>query len=101
MEFRHDSWFDNEVRDCLNSRNIALYFSHEDEDTAADVERRFAPTASWGYLHLRGTGYDEAELAEFADKIKAQSWDRAFVFFKHEEEGLGPKLAKQFEAATG
>ena len=49
---------------------------------------------------MRGSGYDEAELSRFADKIKSETWDRAFVFFKHEEEGLGPKLAKQFEAAT-
>ena len=100
MEFRHHSWFDDEVRDCLQSKNIALCFAHEDEDSDDDVERRFAATASWGYLRLRGSGYDEAELTQFAGKIKSQSWDRAFVFFKHEEEGLGPKLAKQFEAVV-
>ncbi len=100
MEFRHDSWFDDEVRDCLQSKNIALCFAHEDEDSAEDVERRFAATASWGYLRLRGSGYDEAELSKFADKIKSETWDRAFVFFKHEEEGLGPKLATQFEAVA-
>jgi hypothetical protein len=25
-----------------------------------------------------------------------QSWQEAFVFFKHEESGIGPALAQQF-----
>ncbi len=100
MEFRHESWFDDEVKACLQSKNVALCFAHEDEDTAEETERRFASTASWGYLRLRGSGYGDDELRAWADRVKGQSWERAFVFFKHESEGLGPKLARRFAQAA-
>ena len=100
MEFRHDSWFDDEVFDCLRARNVALCFAHEDDDATEEVERKFAATADWGYLRLRGSEYGDAELAGFVERVQGQSWDRAFVFFKHEDEGLGPKLAKRFEEAA-
>ena len=66
LEFRHDSWFDDEVRDCLRSRSLALCFAHEDDDTAQDVERRFAGTADWGYLRLRGSDYSDEEMTAWA-----------------------------------
>ena len=97
MEFRHETWFDDEVKDCLGTRNVALCFAHEDEDSADDIERKFAATADWGYLRLRGSGYDDGELKQFGDRVRAQAWERAFVFFKHEAEGLGPKLARRFD----
>jgi hypothetical protein len=31
-------------------------------------------------------------------RILAQPWDHAYVFFKHEDEGIGPKLAGEFLA---
>ncbi len=101
MEFRNDSWFDEEVVDCLRSKGIALCFAHEDEDTSEKVERRFRSTADWGYLRLRGSDYDDGELSRWADEVCSQQWKQAFVFFKHESEGLGPKLADRFiEAAA-
>ena len=96
MEFRNDSWFDDEVCECLRARGLALCFAHEDEDTAEKIERRFHSTADWGYLRLRGSEYDDEELAAWAARVAEQQWDRAFVFFKHESEGLGPKLARRF-----
>jgi hypothetical protein len=37
-----------------------------------------------------------------AEKILAQDWDGAYVFFKDEGEGHGPKLAQQLiELAKG
>ena len=101
MEFRHGSWFDDDVRDCLRAANRALCFAHEDDDTAADVERRFAATADWGYLRLRGSDYSDEEMEAWAARVLEQGWDRAFVFFKHEDEGLGPKLAQRFVEAAG
>ena len=100
MEFRHDSWFDDEVLACLRARNIALCFAHEDDDSDVDVEQRFHSTADWGYLRLRGTEYDGEQMTEWARRVEAESWKRAFVFFKHEDEGLGPKLARNFIEAT-
>ena len=42
-------------------------------------------TADWGYLRLRRRDYDDAALASWAERIRAQPWREAYVFFKHEE----------------
>ncbi len=44
------------------------------------------PTAEWGYVRLRRCDYSEAELRPWVDRIRAQPWGRAFVFFKHEDD---------------
>jgi uncharacterized protein YecE (DUF72 family) len=56
------------------------------------------PTARFGYLRLRRAGYDEAALRSWADRIRSQPWDEAFVFFKHEDEARGPELAARLMA---
>jgi uncharacterized protein YecE (DUF72 family) len=53
-------------------------------------------TADWGYMRLRRVNYSEENLAEWHERIRAQDWKEMFVFFKHEDEGTGPKLAAQF-----
>jgi hypothetical protein len=35
-------------------------------------------------------------VAAWADRVQAQPWDRAFVFFKHEDEARGPEFAGTF-----
>jgi uncharacterized protein YecE (DUF72 family) len=45
---------------------------------------------------MRRPDYDDADLARWAKRIEALDWERAFVFFKHEEEGAGPRLAARF-----
>ena len=56
-------------------------------------------TADWGYLRLRKAAYDTAELTRWAQWIGDRSWTDGYVFFKHEDEGAGPKMAAQFTAA--
>ena len=58
-------------------------------------------TADWGYLRLRRVAYDEAALKEWLQRVRDQKWQDAFVFFKHEDEGTGPRLAGQFLALAG
>jgi uncharacterized protein YecE (DUF72 family) len=97
MEFRHDSWCDDEVYAILRERNVAICLSDTDEVT--DPAALVVPTATWGYLRLRRTEYTPALLAEWRQRIEAQPWDEAFVFFKHEDEGKGPKFAREFLGA--
>jgi uncharacterized protein YecE (DUF72 family) len=94
FEFRHESWFSRDVYDALRARGAALCIA-EDEDLATPLEA----TASWGYLRLRRQDYDDGAVAAWAGRIRAQGWDRAYVFFKHEDEGKGPKLAAQLIGA--
>jgi len=92
FEFRHPSWFDDEVREALRARNAALCLADTDEEPLG----AFAPTADWGYLRLRRATYSEAELAAWAARVGAQPWGEAFVFFKHEDEARGPEFAATF-----
>ena len=68
----------------------------ETEPEESDVTVPFVPTASWGYLRLRRAAYTEADVAAWADRVRAQAWERAFVFFKHEDEARGPEFAATF-----
>ena len=91
MEFRHPSWFEEDVFDALRGRNAALCIAHgEDLDTPA------VSTADWGYLRLRQVIYADAELQEWQRYVRAQDWSEVHVFFKHEDTGTGPTLARQF-----
>ena len=93
FEFRHPSWFDDEVFDALAERQLALVIA----DTGGDDDPPFRGTADYGYFRLRSEDYSDAALQEWAARIAAQSWSEVFVFFKHEDEGAGPRLAKRFE----
>ena len=92
FEFRHPTWFEDDVIELLRSQNRALCVSDTDDLPTNHIDK----TADWGYLRLRRVQYSEADLAEWLKRIAGQQWKTAFVFFKHEDEGTGPKLAAQF-----
>ncbi len=83
FEFRHETWFDDEVYGLLRARNAALVAA--DKDEAGDAGTPVVPTADWGYLRLRRCDYDAAALAAWRERILAQPWREAYVFSKHEE----------------
>lgn len=92
FEFRHPTWFDDEVFELLRTHNAALCVADADDD----LKVPFVATADWGYLRLRRDEYDDAALKTWADQVRTQTWSDAFVFFKHEDEGKGPRFAKRF-----
>ena len=91
FEFRHATWFDDETFALLKTHGAALCVA--DADDELDVP--FVATADWGYLRLRRADYDDAALAAWAAGIRKQKWREAFVFFKHEDEANGPRLASR------
>ncbi|MGH7672195.1 MAG: DUF72 domain-containing protein [Gemmatimonadales bacterium] len=93
-EFRHPSWFGDDVYALLRTGNAALCVADTDEGTTP-----LEATADFGYVRLRDEGYAKKDLEQWAERVRAQAWSDAFVFFKHEEKGEGPKLAAQFAAA--
>jgi uncharacterized protein YecE (DUF72 family) len=95
-EFRHPSWLDHEILDLLRAQNLSLCLADTDENPSTEI----IATAAWGYLRLRRTNYTEADLARWLARIKAQKWEKAFVFFKHEEEAIGPEMALRFRKLT-
>lgn len=92
FEFRHKSWLDDDVYDLLRKRDFAWCIA----DTEDDEETPVISTAPWGYLRLRKPRYSRAELKKWIKCIRSKGWDRVFVFFKHEDEGSGPKMAAEF-----
>jgi uncharacterized protein YecE (DUF72 family) len=91
FEFRHESWFDEEVFDLLRATKAALCI--------ADTEKLETPktaTANYGYLRLRREDYSKIDIEGWVEFVRVQhGWNDVFIYFKHEEAGIGPKLAKQ------
>ena len=92
FEFRHASWLDHETFEILRGRNLALCI--------ADSEKMSTPvevTADYAYFRLRDEGYQPADLQRWAATIASlESARRAYVYFKHEEQGKGPEFARAF-----
>jgi uncharacterized protein YecE (DUF72 family) len=89
IEFRHASWFDDEVFGLLRERRAALCVADTGEEPVAPL----VATTDWGYVRLRREEFSDRDLRDWARRIREQPWREAFVFLKHEEEGIGPKLA--------
>lgn len=98
FEFRHASWHDTTVFDCLTRHGFALCI--------ADSEKLTTPvtaTASFGYLRLRDQGYGPEDIDQWADVVEGfrDRWRETFVYFKHEDEGTGPAFAAQLMRRLG
>ena len=92
FEFRHQSWFTDEVFQLLRRHQAALCIA----EAETDLRIPLVATADWGYLRLRRPDYADAELQSWVNRVHRQNWEDAFIFFKHEEEGKGPRFAKRF-----
>ncbi len=93
FEFRSPSWLDEGVSALLSEKGCSLCIADSDENPADQI----ISTATWGYLRLRRSDYTDADLSEWAGRILSQTWERAFVFFKHEGEAIGTELAIYFQ----
>jgi uncharacterized protein YecE (DUF72 family) len=91
FEFRHDSWFEDDVYEALRAHGTALCVADTQEG-----ETPLVATGRRGYLRLRREDYDDQALRDWSERITAQPWDDAYVFFKHEDAGAGPALARRF-----
>jgi uncharacterized protein YecE (DUF72 family) len=95
FEFRHETWFDDEIFTALKEHNAALCIA-ESEDPP---QTPFQPTADWGYFRLRRLDYTDADLKSWFTKIQNQkTWSDTYTFFKHEEEAHGPNFAQGFQS---
>jgi uncharacterized protein YecE (DUF72 family) len=96
FEFRHESWFDEDVLAALRARGAALCIADSEKISAPVVQ-----TAAFSYFRLRDEGYQDADIAAWAEKVRAASQTgEVYVFFKHEESGKGPAFAKLLAKLT-
>ena len=80
FEFRHASWFDDEVYAALKDAGAALCLSEREDDAPPPL----VETAPWGYLRLRLERYSDDDLAQWAQRLAATSWQDIHVYFMHE-----------------
>jgi uncharacterized protein YecE (DUF72 family) len=95
FEFRHESWFTDEVFEALATKNAALCLAESE-----DLSTPRVATADFGYLRLRRDGYTDKEIRGWAKFIQDQStkWNEAFVYLKHEDTAAGTGFAKKLMA---
>jgi len=93
FEFRHPSWFDDEIYALLRGRDASLCVGDSDE---GDRSPPLVATAQWGYLRLRAPSYDAATLGGWRERIASQPWDEAYAYLKHEVNG--PAYAAYLDA---
>jgi uncharacterized protein YecE (DUF72 family) len=97
IEFRHPSWFADDVHELLRARNVALCIIHQD-----DFEAPLVATASWGYVRLHRPAYSRGEIDAWAGRLAAMPWEETYVFFKHDYADLGgPPAALALKETMG
>ena len=95
FEFRHDSWFDDDVYRALETAGASLCLS-EREDAAPPP---LVETAPWGYIRLRLETYTDADLAQWAERLAATRWQETYAYFMHEP--TAPAYAQALLLAAG
>jgi uncharacterized protein YecE (DUF72 family) len=92
FEFRHKSWMESDVFCRLQTKGLALCVA-DSENFSTPVEI----TAGYAYFRLRDEGYQPQDIERWAGVIreKTQGSSDVFVYFKHEEAGIGTEFAKQ------
>ncbi len=98
MEFRHPSWV--EARSFLHEQGVAWCVAETDEKDPGPDDLSWEP---YGYLRLRKTEYGDEELATWAARIgpALENGSDVYCYFKHEDEGASPKMAKRLESLLG
>ena len=82
FEFRHTSWFGDDIFHMLHEYNVALCVAETEERTTPDVV-----TADFCYYRFRKPTYTPDERRDMVDRIQqhlGQNRD-VFAYFKHEE----------------
>jgi uncharacterized protein YecE (DUF72 family) len=91
MEFRHESFDTDEVRDKLANAGVAWCVADTEER-----EGRFVVTAAnFAYVRLRRGGYDASALAGWAKSMGAalDTGTDIYCYLKHEDSATGPRDA--------
>lgn len=94
FEFRHESWFADDVYDLLRKHKTTLGVVEKEEGEGANTPREV--TGSFVYMRLRKGDYSKDEMLDWARWIRAQNVP-AYCYLKHDERA--PVLAGELLAA--
>jgi uncharacterized protein YecE (DUF72 family) len=93
FEFRHDSWYVDEVYRLLEKHGAALCI-HDADDHTTPLQL----TAGFTYVRLRRSEYTPVNRREWQDRMRA--WSKAgtevFAYIKHEDNPNAPLIAMDF-----
>ena len=90
MEFRHVSWFADEVYEVLSKANVALCVAESEKIETPDVA-----TADFAYLRLRKADYSPSARKAVAKRVSTAALrGDVFVYFKHEDTPEGALCAE-------
>ena len=86
FEFRHESWFADDIFACLKQHNRALCVAETEERVTPDVV-----TADFAYYRYRKPEYTADERAAMLRRLHehADAGRDVFAYFKHEETPQG------------
>ncbi len=93
FEFRHESWFADDVMQLLRQHGVALVIGDRPEVHAFQTHEL---TADWTFVrfHAGSRGnYSENELREWAERLRAWPVREAFVYFNNDWEGFAIRNA--------
>jgi uncharacterized protein YecE (DUF72 family) len=94
FEFRHESWFCEEIYSVLRAGNAALCIAESDDLRTPEVHTARAFSC---YRLRRSGGYSPDEIAAFGKRFSALAQDRElYIYFKHEDEPSGALNAVAF-----
>jgi uncharacterized protein YecE (DUF72 family) len=96
FEFRHASWFSEEVYAALRAANAALCNAESEKLETPDVQ-----TADFAYLRLRKEGYSAKERKALEGRIARLGGNGdAYIYFKHEDTPEGALHAEEVLSAA-
>jgi uncharacterized protein YecE (DUF72 family) len=93
FEFRHESWFSDDVYRVLKNYRTGLCI-HDADDHTTPIEL----TSDFTYVRLRRSVYEDAQRAEWQDRMRgwAQAGIEVFGYIKHEDNPNAPLIAAEF-----
>ena len=92
FEFRHESWFSEEIFALLRRKKVALCVAETD-----DFQTPAITTAEFAYYRLRRSDYSRPARRKIASDMRRRMGESAevYAFFKHEERPESPLWARE------
>jgi len=98
LEFRHESWFQEETEALLRERGVAMCIV-----SAPNLPEYVVATAAHAFVRFHGKGawyayrYSMRELRTWAERIKGLPVKRVFIYFNNDWNAWAPENALQLE----
>mgnify|MGYP000483431461 FL=1 len=104
FEFRDASWFVPEVMALLREHGVALVIGDRPEVHAFQTHEL---TADWAFVRFhagtrgRRGNYSDAELREWAQRIRSWPVEESYLYFNNDWEGFAPRNAVRLRELLG